>query len=91
MKRILASVAIAGVLLGLSFGGASAQQQPAPADAAQEASIHGFGDRDKTCQEWTDACRSCKRADNGDPVCSNIGPACQPQAITCSRRSEPAK
>jgi len=89
MTRILTSVAIVLVLLG----GASAQQQPAPAPApaAEEASLHGFGDRDKTCQEWTDACRTCKRAENGDPVCSNIGPACQPQAITCARRSEPAK
>ncbi len=88
MKRIVTSGAIVLVLLG----GASAQQQPAPTPpTAEEVSLHGFGDRDKTCQEWTDACRTCKRQENGDPVCSNIGPACQPQAITCSRRSEPAK
>jgi hypothetical protein len=88
MMRILSSVVIVLLLLA----GASAQQptNPTPA-AAEEASLHGFGDRDKTCQEWTDACRTCKRAENGDPVCSNIGPACQPQAITCVRRTEPAK
>ena len=88
MKRILASVAIVLVL----SAGAFAQQQPAPAPTpAEEASLHGFGDRDKTCQEWTDACRTCRRAENGDPVCSNIGPACQPLPITCARRSEPPK
>ena len=88
MRRILASVPLAAMLLI----GASAQQPPKPPDVASEdASIHGYGDHDKTCLEWTDGCRSCRRDDNGDPLCPNIGPACQPQAITCSRRSEPAK
>ena len=34
----------------------------------------GYGDRDKTCAEWTDGCLTCRRAENGDQVCSNIGP-----------------
>ncbi len=62
--------------------------QPAPAD---DPSIHSYGDRDKTCIAWTDQCRSCERGDNDAIFCSNIGIACQPAAITCSRRSEPEK
>jgi hypothetical protein len=40
---------------------------------------------------WTDACRHCERGENDAILCSNIGIACQPAAITCTRRSEPAK
>ena len=69
---------------------AAPPQAPAPAPAA-EPSIHGYGDRDKTCLAWTDACSSCERGDGDAVHCSNIGIACQPAAITCSRRSEPAK
>jgi hypothetical protein len=88
MTRILTSFALVAVLLT----GASAQQPaPKPPDPAEEASLHGYGDREKTCQEWTDGCRSCRRIGDGDPVCGNIGIACQPLPITCSRRTEPAK
>ena len=88
------------VALSLSVAGALAQSQdPAPAPAppsppastSTEASIHGYGDRDKTCVAWTDTCRHCERGDNDAIVCSNIGIACQPAEITCTRRSEPAK
>ena len=75
--------------------GASAQaptSQPAQnPPAAEEASMHGYGDRDKTCQEWTDGCRTCQRSDRGEPVCPNIGIACQPKAITCARRAVQAR
>ena len=89
------SVCIA-MALALAFGGASAQapktepvQGPTPAQ--EEASLHGFGDADKTCQEWTDGCRTCQRSDAGEPICPNIGIACQPKAISCTRRSEAPK
>jgi hypothetical protein len=83
------------VLLVLSIAGVRAQT-PAPAPApppapAADASIHGYGDRDKTCLSWTDKCRTCERGANDAIVCSNIGIACQPAEITCSRRTEPAK
>jgi hypothetical protein len=65
---------------------------PAPPPATNaEASIHGYGDRDKTCLSWTDTCRHCERGDDGAIFCSNIGIACQPAEITCTRRSEAAK
>ena len=68
---------------------APAPAQPAP---AAERSIHGYGDRDKTCTAWTDTCRSCARGAEGTILCSNIGIACQPAEITCTRReAAPAK
>jgi len=51
----------------------------------------GYGDREKACAEWSDGCMTCSRAENGDPMCPNIGIACQPKAISCVKRSEPAK
>ena len=89
MHRIATALALAALLLV----GASAQQRPLPAPdaASEEASMHGYGDRDKTCAEWTDGCMTCSRAENGNPLCPNIGIACQPKAISCAKRSEPAK
>ena len=55
---------------------------PAPADI----SIQAYGDKNKTCQEWTDGCRTCTRPESGEPVCSNVGIACQPKAIGCTKR-----
>jgi hypothetical protein len=85
---------IIAVALSLSVAADRAQtpdRAPPPA-APSEASIHGYGDRDKTCLAWTDTCRSCERGADDAVVCSNIGIACQPAAIACtSRRSEPAK
>ena len=76
--------------LALVFAGASAQipPQPAPDSKAEQASMRGYGDTDKTCQEWTDGCIACQRSDTGDPVCPNIGIACQPKAIACTKRVE---
>jgi hypothetical protein len=80
------------VLAALLLVGASAQQPPPqPPGSAEDASMHGYGDIDKTCQEWTDGCRTCRRSGAGAPVCPNIGIACQPKAITCERRDEPPK
>ena len=43
------------------------------------------------CNRWTDGCVNCARDDkDAEPVCSNIGIACQPKAIAClSRASSP--
>jgi hypothetical protein len=37
------------------------------------------------CQEWTDGCRVCQRAANGETSCSNVGIACVPKAALCTR------
>jgi hypothetical protein len=42
------------------------------------------------CSRWTDECVNCARAGEGSaPVCSNIGFACQPQAVRCLDRRVP--
>jgi hypothetical protein len=74
-------------------GTAAAQTAPPPpaiATPASDVSIHSFGDREKSCAEWTDSCRTCRRTEAGEQACSNIGPTCQPAAITCTRKTEPA-
>ena len=68
---------------------ATAAELPIPARG--EVSIQGYGDSNKMCQEWTDGCRACTRPENGDPTCSNPGIACQPKAISCTRRAEQKK
>jgi hypothetical protein len=80
-----------GTLVFLAFLTCVAAAQAPPAPPVADASIHGYGDRDTTCAEWTDGCRTCRRDEAGAPVCSNIGPTCQPAAITCSRKVEPAR
>ena len=82
---------IIALALALAFGGASAQGPTRQRIQDDAASMHAYGDTDKACQEWTDSCRTCRRADASEPICSNIGIACQPKAITCARRAEPAK
>ena len=68
---------------------AFAAELPIPPRGA--VSIQGYGDQNKLCQEWTDGCRTCTRPESGDAVCSNPGIACQPKAISCSRRAEEKK
>ena len=53
-----------------------------PSDPAVQARLPG-------CAEWTDRCVTCRR-DAGKITCSNIGIACQPQAVECVR-SKPAE
>ena len=82
------------MLLGGLFVAAVAAEPPAPPiqPAQEPPSIHRYGDVDATCQKWVDGCRSCDRGSDGAPVCSNIGIACQPQAVECAaRKAEPAK
>ncbi len=87
MMRSVPPLMIALVLA--SAASAQAPSQPTPAQEA--ASMRGYGDSEKTCQEWTDACITCQRSDAGEPVCSNIGIACQPKAISCTKRVEEKK
>jgi hypothetical protein len=48
-----------------------------PNDPAVQARLPG-------CAVWTDHCVTCQR-DAGKISCSNIGIACQPQAVECVR------
>ena len=87
MRSIL--TATVALMLVAAASAQTPSQSPPPAE--QAASMRGFGDADKTCQEWNDGCVTCRRPDAGEAVCSNIGIACQPQAISCTRRAEEKK
>jgi hypothetical protein len=49
-----------------------------PDDPAVQAHLRG-------CTVWTDRCVTCEREAPGRIFCSNIGIACQPQAVECLR------
>ena len=92
MARLFAVIGAASLMLG---AGALARAQ-GPADASKgesDVSVHSYGRDAKDCLAWTDTCVSCARQQAGaDYHCSNIGIACQPKAIECTRRAaEPAK
>jgi hypothetical protein len=61
---------------------APASRPVPPNDPAVQAHLPG-------CAVWTDRCVNCQR-DAGKITCSNIGIACQPQAVECLR-AEPAE
>jgi hypothetical protein len=84
----MCSAALIFVLLGALAARAEAQdaQKPVAPLPPEQASMRGYGDSDKTCAAWTDGCMTCRRAENGDPLCPNVGIACQPQPIRCIRR-----
>jgi hypothetical protein len=94
MKNALTAVALL-VCLSLaasqdsSIRDAMAAELPIPPRG--EVSIQAYGDKNKLCQEWTDACRTCTRPESGHASCSNIGIACQPKTIGCTRRAEQKK
>jgi hypothetical protein len=54
-----------------------------------EKHFHNYGNFDNTCIRWTDKCRNCSRSTSGDdPVCSNIGIACEPAEVECLERQQ---
>lgn len=95
MKRLaFIGLAVATLVLAAATLGGDAPvrlAENAPSAASEEASIHGYGDANPTCLEWTDGCRTCSRPQGGDMFCSNMPIACQPIAITCAARVEPPK
>jgi hypothetical protein len=61
---------------------AAPQSTPAPAE------LPVLAPPDATCMEWTDGCRTCRKPLVGETACSNIGIACQPQALRCVHQPE---
>jgi hypothetical protein len=61
-------------------------EKDAPREAIQPASPHifNYGNDHPSCQSWTDDCRTCTAAG-----CSNVGIACQPGPIRCSKETSP--
>ena len=86
--RFLGTLTFAALLL---CGASAPSAPPVKLATFADISIHDYGDHDTDCAEWTDRCRTCSRSASGEQVCSNIGPACQPAAITCARKVKPAQ
>jgi hypothetical protein len=57
-----------------------------PAPVTAPAKTSPLPSPNAACLEWTDGCRVCQRAPNGEPSCSNVGIACVPKAEECTRR-----
>ncbi len=94
MKKVLTAAALLLCLLLAASQDSSTRDAVAaelPIPSVEDISIQAYGDKNKSCQEWTDGCRTCQRSDASEPICSNIGIACQPKPITCTRRAEPPK
>jgi hypothetical protein len=74
----IAVAAAAFLAVGASF---AADLRIPPRPAPEDVSVHKGP---PNCSRWTDDCVNCSRGAAGDaPVCSNIGFACQPQAVRC--------
>ena len=71
-----AMIVVAAVAADTPVPAAPELPQP-PAGASMQSGIPG-------CAVWTDRCVTCQRA-GGVLACSNIGIACQPQALLCLR------
>jgi hypothetical protein len=59
---------------------------PRDAPASTPAAGSVFAPPEPGCLEWTDGCRVCQQPPAGEVFCSNIGMACTPQALRCTRR-----
>lgn len=74
--RHLVALVIAVAATFASAGGAAEIDSAPPKVSVPKAPAN--------CNQWTDECVNCSRGTVGaPPVCSNIGIACQPQAIRC--------
>jgi hypothetical protein len=85
-------IAVATAALFAAGASFAAEIEIPPRVAPKDISVHKGP---PNCSRWTDECVNCSRAGEGDAVCSNIGFACQPQAVRCLDRripqSEPRK
>jgi hypothetical protein len=57
-----------------------------PSTPSLPSSVEGYGDHDKLCLAWNDGCVTCQRDAAAGAACSNIGIACQPKEIACTKR-----
>lgn len=78
-------LALAVALLAMSgLAGSSMRTAELDIPTPQPAENFSMQKGPPNCSRWTDDCVTCTRdADGEAPVCSNIGPACQPKAIRC--------
>jgi hypothetical protein len=93
MRRFYLIIAAVSATLIVAGTAIAADLKIPPRAAPQDVSVQKGP---PNCRRWTDECVNCSRGADGErPVCSNIGFACQPQAIRCLSpvvpQSEPAK
>jgi hypothetical protein len=79
MRNSLVAVALAAASVSLAADLPLKTQQPAAPTAASP-----MTPPTTTCREWSDGCRSCQKAADGEVSCSNVGIACVPKAMQCS-------
>jgi hypothetical protein len=81
MPRVHLAIAITALIPLGSGAVIAADLEIVPRKAAREISVQ---QGPPNCSRWTDQCVNCTRTAEGDaPVCSNVGFACQPQAVRC--------
>jgi len=92
MRRPLLILLLASAALLAAGATFAAELKIPPRTAPEDISVHKGP---PNCSRWTDECVNCSRSGDGEPVCSNIGFACQPQAVRCLSpaipHSEPRK
>ena len=86
MPRFRLTLTILAAALSLT-GVRAAELEIPPPGKPRELSVYV---NQPNCTRWTDECVNCTRGDGGKaPVCSNIGIACQPEAIRCLGADSP--
>jgi hypothetical protein len=86
IRNSLVTVALAAASVSLA---ADLPLKPAPPAAPTAASP--MTPPTATCREWSDGCRSCQKAADGEVSCSNVGIACVPKEATCTASGAPAR
>ncbi len=82
-RNVLPLIALALTMLVAGCNAASAAELAIPPRAAPNAPNVSMQAGPPNCARWTDDCINCARSDGAKPTCSNIGFACQPNAIRC--------
>jgi hypothetical protein len=78
IRNLLSAAALAAASLSLAADLPLKPEQPAAPAASPMIPPTA------TCREWSDGCRSCQRAPDGEISCSNVGIACVPKATQCT-------
>ena len=82
IRNLLCAAALVAASLSLAADLPLKPQQPAAPAASSP-----MTPPTATCREWSDGCRSCQRAADGEVSCSNVGIACVPKAMQCTADS----
>jgi hypothetical protein len=76
IRNLLCAAALVAASLSLAADLPLRTQQPAATSPMTPPTA--------TCREWSDGCRSCQKAADGEVSCSKVGIACVPKAMQCT-------